>query len=47
MDMGIERQVLIKRLQGQDDAWGALRAVGDDADDIGNGAGSGACEVGE
>ena len=47
MDVGIERQVLIEALQGQDDAWGALRAVGDDADDIGDGAGGGACEVGE
>ena len=47
MDMGIVRQVLIEALQGQDDAWGALWAVGDDADDIGDGAGGGACEVGE
>jgi len=47
MDMGIERQVLIEGLQGQDDARGALGAVGDGADDIGGGAGSGAREVGE
>ena len=45
--MGIERQVLIEGLQGQDDARGALGAVGDGADDIGGGAGSGAREVGE
>ena len=45
--MEIERQVLIEALQGQDDAWGALGAVGYDVDDIGDGARSGACEVGE
>ena len=47
MDMGIVGQVLIEGLQGQDDARGALWAVGDNADDIGDGTGSDTCEVGE
>jgi hypothetical protein len=47
MDMRIVRQVLVEGLQGEDDARGTLWAVGQDADDIGDGAGSSACEVGE
>jgi hypothetical protein len=47
MDAGIESQVVIEALQGQDDAWGALWVVGEHAEDIGDGAGSGTCEVGE